>query len=200
MSAISENPTQTLVRKYYEAFGFENTITSDSNQLSETCPLYVLGMGRYFPVFFNRQTGQVCVGVDTSVTELEDIETLAFFYKSSRFSFAQISLPEISKPKPEQPVIAVIKTAYSYDSYYDNIIKRQLEDAGYFVQYIYTANYETETARNLAIWSLPNIRAAIRTSGYLGTDNTVCLSTSAEEETDVELAEWLAANPVAMPV
>ena len=194
---LVDNPTQALIRKYYTAFGFQNTITPRSHCITQT-PLHVFTNGNFLPVFFNRQTGMVRIGAQNSVSQLTDLDSCKFFVKRNLYDFQPVTLPVTSEPKVGQPVIAFSHPKHATTfNYVPNVneMKKLFTAAGYFVKEFYVNNYKNETEKLNAIWSTPGIRAVAQ-PGWWYSSQEVVMWTSRTTNSRVRLNEWLAANPV----
>ncbi len=191
---LPDNPTQAIVRKFYNGFGLENTLTPRSQSRSTTS-LYVFASGGFHPIYFNRQTGLCKIGLTNNMNELPDISNCKFFIKNGHESFKAVTVPEIVEPKPGQPVIAY-KNNYSVFSYsqFDTQMKKAFTDAGYFVKDFYLPNYKNEKEMMNVIFATPGIRGAFR-SNYWYSSQDIYFYTSATTGSNLKLNEWLAANP-----
>jgi hypothetical protein len=192
---LPDNPTQAIVRKFYNGFGLENTLTPRSQGRSTTS-LYVFTSGGFHPIYFNRQTGLCKIGLTNNMNELPDISNCKFFIKNGHESFKAVTVPEIVEPKSGQPVIAY-KHNYSAFSYsqYDNQMKKAFTDAGYFVKDFYLPNYKNEKEMMNVIFTTPGIRGAFHSS-YWFSSQDIYFYTSATTGSSMKLNEWLAANPI----
>lgn len=193
---LVDNPTQALIRKYYNAFGFQDTITPRSQCITQTS-LYVFTNTNFLPVFFNRQTGIIRIGAQNSVSQLADLETCKFFVKRNLYDFQPVTLPETSEPKLGQPVIAFSHTKHSTVfncSPNLNEMKKLFTTAGYFVKEFYMNNYKNETEMLNAIWSTPEIRAVAHPIWWYSSQDVI-IWTSRTTNSRMKLNDWLAANP-----
>lgn len=194
---LPDTPTQALVRKYYNAFGFQNTITPRSHYITQSV-LYVFTNNNFLPVFFNRQTGMVRIGAQDSINELTDIHTCKFFVKRGYYDFNPVTLPVISEPNLGQPVVAFSHSTYT-NAFMTNTsnldgMKKVFTAAGYYVKDFYRNNYKTENDMLNAIWSTSGIRALAQPTWWY-TSQELVIWTSRTTNSRAKLSEWLAANP-----
>ncbi len=191
---LPDNPTQAIVRKFYNGFGLMNTLTPRS-QARTTTSLYVFTSGGFHPIYFNRQTGICKIGLTNNTDELPDISNCKFFIKNGHESFKAVEVPEVVAPKLGQPVIVFEDCYPHYSQYnYTTQMKKAFTDAGYFVKDIFRWNYKNEKDMNASIWSIPGIRGVVRPLWWFGTQD-IFLRTSPTTGSNVKLNQWLAANP-----